>query len=721
MNETFQIPEKSSLYNIKAVYNQLVAQLGDGGLDNLLTNPEMNQIMRDSASVQSLGGWESNFGALAKPFGMSADDWFRQDLTRLSATETYTVVLDIKNPADITLEVLSSTSSSVVDFYDNTADPSKTIVPALDDLSQPIRQQVALTFTTGPYDPSDPPMLKVTAVTGQTLTPYNAVVIKGTFAFNASTEKSIFSEMVRYADDGTAGYYEVSADGTNYHRLFTSEPVNLSNVVDILSADIYTKEQMDTSFLRKDIADSASALITFLEGLKAGGDVNLESAAKLLLDGGEIVANAAQTSGVPTNFFSVTVKRGDQPDVGIRYNEAIDRWQFTHDGLDWKILGEGGAGGGGASSFDSELEYFAEILDRSGYRWGYYDLFNEFDLSDSVKHTNVAWNPDNTFYYVDGTTAGPWVITSRNVMPTDQTGEFSSFFVHALTNQADNTGLSIYYTLDGTGIEPPANDSTSWIATSQNELVNTVGNIDTIYFKFEFDSTAVEFHGFGMYYGVWEYRFSTETRLRQYDTIVGAHVAPYQTTVPNAGAYSFGQEALELYRDKARAIPGIDYNEIDENTVEWLIDFTGGEEIEYYEKYGYVDFSADNLLLINAHVADTTAHGDPLGALAAHIADATAHEGIFDNTGTTGYQLLPSGLIIQWGQYTGGAHAPTITLPLTYPNQVFSVVSNIIDSTSAEVGFVEIINMGTSSFEGHQQRHDSLDINDDFTWISIGY
>lgn len=46
--------------------------------------------------------------------------------------------------------------------------------------------------------------------------------------------------------------------------------------------------------------------------------------------------------------------------------------------------------------------------------------------------------------------------------------------------------------------------------------------------------------------------------------------------------------------------------------------------------------------------------------------------GTFSNS-ENGYQILPSGLIIQWGSVAGGTNNKTITFPILFPNQILSI------------------------------------------------
>jgi hypothetical protein len=64
---------------------------------------------------------------------------------------------------------------------------------------------------------------------------------------------------------------------------------------------------------------------------------------KMDLDGtpsAEFILNRDET-GTPSTSVGIIVKRGDQPDVSIKFNEDADKWQFTNDGAKWYNFAEG--------------------------------------------------------------------------------------------------------------------------------------------------------------------------------------------------------------------------------------------------------------------------------------------------------------------------------------------------------------------------------------------
>jgi len=342
MNENFLIPPSCSLFNIKTIYNEFINRIGFDGFQNLVINSSFDDIIV-SSGVQTQSGFSSNFDLTQTPLSMNTGEFFSQDLKLLSSNEVYTFVFDFKSDQDINFKFVNTPSSVIVD--DNGVEIDISILAETDDFGNPIRQQQAITFYTGLYSEASPASMLFTALTPTLLEIYNISIVRGTFAVNLQKTECCFSDYVRYADDGINGYYELSSDGGfTYNRIYTSSTQDIAQLVLDLSPSFYTAAECDTMFLRKDIQDSASRIITFLDGLRTENNIELDTNSAIIMGGGEIVVNSSQTSGMPALNFNITVKRGDMPDVGLRYNETIDRWEYTHDGIDWKPFGSLNAG-----------------------------------------------------------------------------------------------------------------------------------------------------------------------------------------------------------------------------------------------------------------------------------------------------------------------------------------------------------------------------------------
>ena len=97
----------------------------------------------------------------------------------------------------------------------------------------------------------------------------------------------------------------------------------------------------------------------------------------------------------------------------------------------------------------------------------------------------------------------------------------------------------------------------------------------------------------------------------------------------------------------------------------------------------------------------------------------TNFTGSNQSLGTSGYQKLPGGLIMQWGD-TGsmsGGQNLTVTYPIAFPNAVFNVQTTVIVSTDTnEIAFVNSV--GTSTFVVANSNPGSIT---GVYWLAFGY
>jgi hypothetical protein len=80
----------------------------------------------------------------------------------------------------------------------------------------------------------------------------------------------------------------------------------------------------------------------------------------------------------------------------------------------------------------------------------------------------------------------------------------------------------------------------------------------------------------------------------------------------------------------------------------------------------------------------------------------------------TGYQKLPSGVIVQWGSWNGGAAASgTNSFPLTFPNGVFSMIFGT--SSNGTAGYGAPISNSQYNWNRNSGTSNSG------TWVAFGY
>lgn len=88
------------------------------------------------------------------------------------------------------------------------------------------------------------------------------------------------------------------------------------------------------------------------------------------------------------------------------------------------------------------------------------------------------------------------------------------------------------------------------------------------------------------------------------------------------------------------------------------------------------------------------------------------------NLASTGYQKLPSGLIIQWGSALQSAGVATYNFPLAFPSYSGNLVCSFKDYTATDGYTVQGMGLSSSEFK---IKHNYPGGNIRIAWITIGY
>lgn len=122
---------------------------------------------------------------------------------------------------------------------------------------------------------------------------------------------------------------------------------------------------------------------------------------------------------------------------------------------------------------------------------------------------------------------------------------------------------------------------------------------------------------------------------------------------------------------------------------------------------------------------DTSGNTNINGALTA--SSFPIFTGSNQSLGSSGYQKLPGGLIIQWGQASSSISVDTtVTYPIPFPNGVLSLtatVNNGAGSTSsfASIGSTVGVATKTSFNFGVRTSNTAARISEAVSWLAIGY
>lgn len=92
----------------------------------------------------------------------------------------------------------------------------------------------------------------------------------------------------------------------------------------------YTNSRVLAHLAESDVTVQA---LTVYGNLTVEGEVTYVNSTNVLVEDNEIVLNANATTGVLDAF--ITVERGSDGDVALKWDETADRWKFTNDGSDY--------------------------------------------------------------------------------------------------------------------------------------------------------------------------------------------------------------------------------------------------------------------------------------------------------------------------------------------------------------------------------------------------
>ena len=116
--------------------------------------------------------------------------------------------------------------------------------------------------------------------------------------------------------------------------------------------------------------DTAGANVTvsthtlFVQGnMIVGGNSSVVTKTDTEITDNTITLNKGEIgAGVTLVYSGVDVDRGSLNDVGIRWDESLDAWQATEDGVTWKYLLQGSGPGGITDLFDDDAPQLSANL-----------------------------------------------------------------------------------------------------------------------------------------------------------------------------------------------------------------------------------------------------------------------------------------------------------------------------------------------------------------------
>lgn len=105
--------------------------------------------------------------------------------------------------------------------------------------------------------------------------------------------------------------------------------------------------------------------LTISGNLTVAGDTVSLNVSQMLVEDNYIILNSNLNTGIPTLDSGIQVKRGSENTVSIRWNETINKWQYTNDGITFEDIGPSGFAGSLSSLSDvtvSSPEEFQSLI-----------------------------------------------------------------------------------------------------------------------------------------------------------------------------------------------------------------------------------------------------------------------------------------------------------------------------------------------------------------------
>ena len=279
--------------------------------------------------------------------------------------------------------------------------------------------------------------------------------------------------------------------------------------------------------------------------------------------------------------------------TSLTYNAGTDLYlsdsnlgQFTNNPTPVKVglsLGNGlillgtvggsGQGGKGDVTFE-DLEYYSLLLD-SPFQDMYYDKLTEDSLN--VVSGNASYDKYNDKYIVQSGTT----LETDNLLNLDENDY--RFLVHIDSTESPS---SIEYSVD---------DGVTWNSCEPDKIVTVSTGFKRIKFRFIFDKDC-ELNSYGVlyHYGIPEDAYSSDTRMFEVMNVNEDKPENTVITLPNGATYTPDGKSLEVYLNRIRLIPNIDYEEVDNRKVRFKIPLHKDDTIVFTEKFGYVDVSEEN-------------------------------------------------------------------------------------------------------------------------------
>jgi len=221
-----------------------------------------------------------------------------------------------------------------------------------------------------------------------------------------------------------------------------------------------------------------------------------------------------------------------------------------------------------------DLEYYSLLLD-SPFQDVYYDRLTSDSLN--VISGSAAFKEQENKYIIQSNAT----LETDNLLNLDENDY--RFLVHVDSTESPS---NVEYSID---------DGATWNSCEPDKIVTVSTGFKKIKFRFTFDKDC-ELNSYGIlyHYGIPEDAYSSDTRMFEILNVDEDKPENTVITLPNGATYTPDGKSLEIYLNRARLIPNIDYEEVDNRKVKFKLPLHKDDTIVFTEKFGYVDVSEEN-------------------------------------------------------------------------------------------------------------------------------
>jgi hypothetical protein len=209
---------------------------------------------------------------------------------------------------------------------------------------------------------------------------------------------------------------------------------DVANTLASASIDFYARPHVNAAFTHANSSYDLANTKFASAGGTISGDVTIN--ANLIIQGSSVTVSvpsliiedniidiSAETVGTPTNPAGIRVIRGDEFPVQFRWDEVIDKWTFTNDGVSYSVVSSAAAEVYSNTAYSHANASYVSQNTTGVYANIGYGHANSAYVSQNTTgvYANTAFNHSNTRFAAAGGTISGDVVVSGNLTIVGET------------------------------------------------------------------------------------------------------------------------------------------------------------------------------------------------------------------------------------------------------------------------------------------------------------